>query len=111
MAKSKKKAQPASDPPEDPTPPAPPQPDTPYPPHDGPRYVAGLQDPKQTNLYKDFHASEKLDEVKKEASGEAKEHGRVCVIYDRKIGMIITRFDKDGIEVVPEEKDEKKKKK
>ncbi len=108
MAKAKKKPEPAPEPPVDPTPPAPPQPSTPYPPNDGPRYVAGLQDAKQTNLYKDFFESEALDKVKAQASAEAKSQGRPCIVYDRKVGLITFRFDKTGTEVVPEEKGKKK---
>jgi hypothetical protein len=75
-----------------------------YPPEDGPRFVAGLQDVKERNLYKDFHDGTKLEDVKNVAIVEAREEGRESIVFDRKIGMVVAKYDKTGKLIVPEEK-------
>jgi hypothetical protein len=58
---------------------------------DGPRYVVGLRDPKQSNLYKDMIEGEKEGEAKQQAEELAAKEGRATIVWDRKNHEVIHR--------------------
>lgn len=58
---------------------------------DGPRYVVGLRDVKEKNLYKDMIEGEKEGEAKQQAEELAAKEGRATIVWDRKNLEIIYR--------------------
>jgi C4-type Zn-finger protein len=63
-------------------------------PSDGPRYTVGRQVDGQTNWWKDFKETDKLAEAREAAEKAAAANRELSVIvYDRKEGVIIERFN------------------
>ena len=70
---------------------------------DGPRYVSGLQDIKESNCYKDFFEGENEKEAIEKAQEEADKVKRKAIVYDRKEMKIIHRLVPKDFKLAEEE--------
>jgi len=60
---------------------------------DGPRYVVSVQTEKDPCCHKDVYETEKLGDAQERAKNELQKVGRRILLYDRKVGSIIERFE------------------